>query len=235
VREFVFQSYRIQNSRLANDPNLPEMVQRLTMVDFEVTVVHRLHKKEEENQFRRLQDDGWFEFYAQFVGSAYFVPSVNPDDNPDNEYMEKLLDSWRQQYMIEDFSILEDMLRDSEEPLLQNMNFLTILNDIETNNFPYAPDVPRVGMPNETPSVENKRDNLVIALVVIVGTLTIAAVLFLARPYVSRYKIGTTLAPHQGAFPRLEDHTVSLPGREEEIPVDPSALEESDLWLQQVS
>lgn len=227
-REFVYESFRIQTARLANDPSLPEMVRQLTLVDFDVSVVHSESNNDENHQLRYLQE-GWFEFYAEFIGAAHFIEPVNPADKPEDAYMEQLLGSWRKQYMVEDFSILQSMLRESEEPILQNHDYLEIIDDIQPGDFPFESYTPGLGMENsQTTQTRSFLERFLISLVAVVGAATLAAVLLLARPYVAKYN-SNSFAPHQGAFPTATG--VSLPGREE----DPTSLEESDRWLKQVS
>ena len=239
VTGFVFQAFQILAVRNAKDPSIPQMIQSLTNVNFEVKVMHSERHKEEDHSLRHLQSSNWFEFYAEFVGAAYFIEPMDSSETPEKEFMEGLLGAWREQFMVEDYAVLRDLLRDSEEPILQNLDFLVILNDITPGMFPeYGDDNPSLGanIPNNNNNAENMThgDKALISLMVVLGTATIVAFLFLARPYVVGRN--SKFDPHQGAFPRVGDQAgVSLPGRgEDEMPVDPAALEESDRWLKEV-
>ena len=243
VTEFVFESYRIQMARLSQSGSLPDIMRDLVMVDFEVTVVHAERNKEEDHSLRRNLSTGWFEFYAQFVGAAFFLEPLDPSSVPDAAEMEQMLGSWREQFMVEDFTILQKMLRETDDPILQNLDFLVVLNDANVDVFPdsfkkdnptpYSDQEKPLGAPypNDASSGGGSQGyKVLMSLLVIVGTATLAAMLFLVRPYVVKSR--NHLGPQDGAFP---SPPVSLPGRgEEEIPVDMNALEESDRWLQQV-
>jgi len=232
VTEFVFESFREGIARLGQDISIPQMIRLLRYVNFDVTVVHSERNKEEDHSLRRDLQLGWFEFYAQFKGSAYFNEPVDPSTKPDDEYMEKLLGSWLEQYFVEDFSDLRQMLRSSEEPILQNLDYLVVLTDVIPDVFPYDEETPGLGAkaPNSSDanSSSDAAGKLMIIVLVVVGTATLGAMLLLVRPMVAKNRVH----PQEGAFPRLGDE--SLPGRGgEEITVDTENMEESDLWLQQ--
>jgi len=235
VLEFVFESFREGIARLSHDVSIPPMIRLLKYVDFDVTVVHSERNKEEDHSLRRdMQSSEWFEFYAQFKGSAYFIEPSDPSTKPDDEYMDKLLGSWLEQYFVEDFAVLKQMLRSSEEPILQNLDFLVILTDVIPDVFPYEEETPGLGAkaPNSSnsDSSADSSSKRMITVLVVVGTATLGAMLLLARPMVTKHRVH----PQDGSFPRLGDE--SLPGRGgEEITVDTENMEESDLWLQQVS
>ena len=232
MSEFVFESFREGVARLGEDVAIPEMIRKLKVVEFDVTVVHSERNKEEDHSLRRELQTGWFEFYAQFKGSAYFVEPVDPTTKPDEEYMDRLLGSWLEQYFVEDFSDLQQMLRSSDDPILQNLQYLVVLTDVIPDVFPYDKETPGLGAKapassNTSPETGGK---LMIIVLVVVGTATLGAMLLLVRPIVTKRRVH----PQEGAFPRLGDE--SLPGRGgEEVTVDPENMEESDLWLQQVS
>lgn len=245
VEDFVYQSFRIQLARLATDESVPEMVQTLRMVQFHTTVVYNERNKEEDHamlrQRRELQASSThLDFYAQFQGWAYFVQTSDPNDMPTAEYMSDTLGQWRESFMVEDYVILMEELHKSDDPVLKNLGNLVVINNVQPGDYPYAPETPvGAAVPAESSSHQNNMNDLWLSFFVVLGAVTLVGALLLARPYV--LKRHRQLDAHQGAFPHVGDDataSVSLPGRgegSEGEEIDPVNMEESDLWLQQVS
>jgi hypothetical protein len=231
--EFCHESFRIQTARLSQNeaPNtaLPEMVLQLLAVDFDVTVVYQ-PRNPDEDQNRHLQTE-WLDYYAQFVGVAKFVQPLDPADQPTDDYMQQLLGSWVHQYLVEDFTVLESMMRASEDPVLKNMEYLAVVEDPKRGVFPYTVAGTNNDNQGSSGDANHKLTRLLLSLLVVVATATMAAVFFLVRPHMATHR-----AKQLGAFPRQEDpaHRLSLAGRGGDDDIDPQALEESDRWLKQV-
>jgi hypothetical protein len=165
------------------------------------------------------------------VGVAKFVQPLDPADQPTDDYMQQLLGSWVHQYLVEDFTVLESMMRASEDPVLKNMEYLAVVEDPKRGVFPYTVAGTNNDNQGSSGDANHKLTRLLLSLLVVVATATMAAVFFLVRPHMATHR-----AKQLGAFPRQEDpaHRLSLAGRGGDDDIDPQALEESDRWLKQV-
>lgn len=237
--EFCHESFRIQTARLSSQGTaLPDMVRQLLSVDFDVEVCYQQRSAEEDQDRTRSrglqqQQSQWLDFNAQFKGVANFVQPTDPADQKSDDYMQQLLGSWLQQYLIEDFTVLESMMRASEDPVLKNMEGLAVVNGAQPAVFPCHATANEESL---TGGDSNKLPQLLLSLLVVVATATMAAVFFLVRPHMASHRASKN--NKLGAFPHHEDpaHRLSLAGRggDDDV-IDPQALEESDRWLKQAS
>jgi hypothetical protein len=236
---------------------VPEMVRQLVKMAFAVEMEYRktiVEGQDDEQRKRNLrrsltsttssfsqtssttsssQKEEWLELYIEFDGESYFIAptasSSSSNTPPSPEFMSDLLGGWIEKYMRSDYSVLQQDLTASNEPLLQHMESFLIYTSIDDVDSGKGKALGGFGPLNGVAASANATmntplDTILTILVVLVSMATVGAAYFLVRPYwQSRRKQQFLLQQQLGAFPTNNNNNnnintptapcSSLPGR----------------------
>jgi hypothetical protein len=236
LEEFLLESFAIQSAQNDNLESLPEMLRTILSLDLEVTIWHEysVHNKQDSRQRRDLQagNSNIIQFYAEFVGTIQFVLVPNQDP-ASRDVIHSILSDWMDTTFRQDGQVLRNMFRDSPVPALQELQSLEILTDIENDKA--LGQNPFLGNSNGNNGNGNSSDSsagakALLAALVLCGTATLVAAALLVRPHVVARQRQLKLSSPDGAFPRPDDPTSTLPGRHDDAM---DILEASERYLSQ--
>lgn len=217
LTEFLLDVFSVQLARSASDPEIPSIVWQFLKLHLHVDVHYQVVDSNGEAKGRRLSSSqaDFLQFYAEFGGQALYREPTDPSTKPSSDLMLDLLGNWIDVGLSEDLSILKQRLLDSEQPLLQSHEFLSVETNVVAGSNPFT-----------TPTQKNKSFAAYeIVVLVLVGLLVVTG-LFLFRP-----RSRSTELSDGSFFPSRPDDIKAektLPGRHGEAM---DAIKATDVYL----
>lgn len=142
VGYFVKDGFLAQETAEYNSPT-PNLKLDFVAVDFLVTIQHSFAENPERRRIRQeaqlqavdsslIQQAGYVQFYAKFVGMAFFV-APNGVSLPREDDMHNILFNWLNRTMEDQSDLIKDF-QSSRVPMLNNLQSLSIDTNIDTGS-----------------------------------------------------------------------------------------------------